>query len=102
LHPNLPFSIEFHHLILLLLKYDIRHAERAKVELQRAVIRDRSLDIHFSIPKDGAEAKKHLDDSIFITLTNTDGELTTDDVRQLFSPFGEIKGVRQWAKKIKK
>lgn len=85
---------------------DLRDAENAMKNLQRTNIRGRPIDIHYSLPREEddkyAEPNKYLKDSLFITLTETENELSVEDARQLFARFGDIKDIREWSKKDQK
>lgn len=73
--------------------YDIRHARAAMRELQNKPLRRRKLDIHFSIPKDNP-SEKDLNQGTLVVF-NLDASISSDDLRQIFAAYGEVKEIRE-------
>ncbi|KAL4575561.1 hypothetical protein LXL04_022408 [Taraxacum kok-saghyz] len=73
--------------------YDIRHARIAMRELQNKPLRRRKLDIHFSIPKDNP-SEKDINQGTLVVF-NLDSSISSDDLRHIFSPYGEVKEIRE-------
>ncbi|XP_023736886.1 protein MEI2-like 2 [Lactuca sativa] len=73
--------------------YDIRHARIAMRELQNKPLRRRKLDIHFSIPKDNP-SEKDINQGTLVVF-NLDSSISSDDLRHIFSVYGEVKEIRE-------
>lgn len=73
--------------------YDIRHARIAMRELQNKPLRRRKLDIHFSIPKDNP-SEKDINQGTLVVF-NLDSSISSDDLRLIFSAYGEVKEIRE-------
>ncbi|XP_024991645.1 protein MEI2-like 2 [Cynara cardunculus var. scolymus] len=73
--------------------YDIRHARAAMRELQSKPLRRRKLDIHFSIPKDNP-SEKDINQGTLVVF-NLDASISSDDLRQIFAAYGEVKEIRE-------
>ncbi|KAJ0475845.1 putative RNA recognition motif domain, mei2/Mei2-like RNA recognition [Helianthus annuus] len=73
--------------------YDIRHARAAMRELQNKPLRRRKLDIHFSIPKDNP-SEKDINQGTLVVF-NLDASVSSDDLRHIFSVYGEVKEIRE-------
>lgn len=72
---------------------DIRHARDAMREEQGRVLRRRKLDIHFSIPKENPSEKDQNQGTLVVF--NLDPSTTSEEVREIFQQFGEVKEVRE-------
>jgi RNA recognition motif-containing protein len=73
--------------------YDIRAARSAMRALQNKPIRRRKLDIHFSIPKDNP-SDKDINQGTLVVF-NLDPSVSTEDLRQIFGAYGEVKEIRE-------
>ncbi|GER42754.1 MEI2-like protein 5 [Striga asiatica] len=73
--------------------YDIRAARTAMRALQNKPLRRRKLDIHFSIPKENPSDKDMNQGTLVVF--NLDPSVSSDDLLQIFGPFGEVKEVRE-------
>ncbi|GMH15078.1 hypothetical protein Nepgr_016919 [Nepenthes gracilis] len=71
--------------------YDIRAARHAMEALQNKPLRQRKLDIHYSIPKDNASGEDVNDATVAIL--NLDSSVSNDDLHQIFGVYGEIKEI---------
>jgi len=80
--------------------FDLRHAEKAKAELQEYSIHGRKLFIHFSLPKISDDIlglcnRDKNQGTLMVSYNSKDiHSITTDDLFYLFSRFGEIRGIR--------
>eukprot|EP00029_Vermamoeba_vermiformis_P007110 TRINITY_DN297_c0_g1_i2.p1 TRINITY_DN297_c0_g1~~TRINITY_DN297_c0_g1_i2.p1 ORF type:complete len:388 (+),score=36.08 TRINITY_DN297_c0_g1_i2:98-1261(+) len=76
--------------------FDLRHADKAKRELQDYKVNGRSIDIHYSLPKD--EEKDQEEDpnngTLFITIRNATQPIGNTEVRKFFEGFGDVREVR--------
>ncbi|GAB2214062.1 hypothetical protein Drorol1_Dr00018396 [Drosera rotundifolia] len=72
--------------------YDIRSAENAMKALQSKLLRDKKLDIHFSIPKDNP-SDKDVDGTL--SVFDLDSSISNNVVCQIFGIYGEIKEIRE-------
>lgn len=76
--------------------YDLRHADKAKRELQDMKVNGRSIDIHYSLPKD--EEKDQDEDpnngTLFITIRNAIQPIGNTEVRKFFEALGDVREVR--------
>ncbi|KAL3500957.1 hypothetical protein ACH5RR_035406 [Cinchona calisaya] len=73
--------------------YDIRAARSAMKALQNKPLRRRKLDIHFSIPKDNP-SEKDINQGTLVVF-NLDSSVSSDELRQIFGVYGEIKEIRE-------
>ncbi|KAJ0969266.1 hypothetical protein J5N97_022143 [Dioscorea zingiberensis] len=73
--------------------YDIRAARNAMAALQNKPLRNRKLDIHFSIPKDNPSGRD-LDQGTLVVFS-LDSSISSDDLQQIFRVYGEIKAIRE-------
>lgn len=73
--------------------YDIRAARNAMRALQNKPLRRRKLDIHYSIPKDNP-SEKDINQGTLVVF-NLDSSVPTDELRQIFGAYGEIKEIRE-------
>ncbi|KAL1562830.1 hypothetical protein AAHA92_05361 [Salvia divinorum] len=73
--------------------YDIRAARTAMRALQSKPLRRRKLDIHFSIPKDNP-SEKDVNQGTLVVF-NLDASVSSDDLRQIFGAYGEVKEIRE-------
>ncbi|CAI9782123.1 unnamed protein product [Fraxinus pennsylvanica] len=73
--------------------YDIRAAQTAMRALQNKPLRRRKLDIHFSIPKE-TPSDKDINQGTLVVF-NLDPSVSTDDLRQIFGAYGEVKEIRE-------
>ncbi|CAL9090049.1 unnamed protein product [Musa textilis] len=73
--------------------YDIRAAKNAMRALQNKPLRQRKLDIHFSIPKENPSDKDMNQGTLVIF--NLDSSVSNDDLFQIFGVHGEIKEIRE-------
>ncbi|XP_061952311.1 protein MEI2-like 1 isoform X1 [Populus nigra] len=73
--------------------YDIRAARNAMSALQNKPLKHRNLDIHYSIPKDNP-SEKDMNQGTLVVF-NLDSSVTIDELRQIFSVYGEIKEIRE-------
>ncbi|XP_071707550.1 protein MEI2-like 4 [Rutidosis leptorrhynchoides] len=71
--------------------YDIRAARRAMQALQNTLLRGTKLDIHHPIPKDYPSEKDINQGSV--VLYNLDSNVSNDELRHIFSVYGEIKEI---------
>jgi len=76
--------------------YDSRHADAAKAELQDSLIHDRQIDVHYSLPKeDEGKAESDLNKGVlFVTFSGVSKPLDNEEIKSLFSTWGDIKEVR--------
>ncbi|KAE8655796.1 Protein MEI2-like 5 [Hibiscus syriacus] len=77
--------------------YDIRAARTAMRALQNKSLRRRKLDIHFSIPKDNP-SEKDVNQGTLVVF-NLDPSVSSDDLRQIFGAYGEVKEIRETSHK---
>ncbi|KAM7272912.1 hypothetical protein ACFE04_027576 [Oxalis oulophora] len=68
--------------------YDIRAARNAVTTLQRKPLRDLELDIHYSNPKENP-SEKDVNEGTLVVF-NLDSSVSTDELRQIFSAYGEV------------
>ncbi|CAH8389815.1 unnamed protein product [Eruca vesicaria subsp. sativa] len=73
--------------------YDIRAAHAAMRALQNTLLRKRTLDIHFSIPKENPSEKDMNQGTLVIF--NVDTTVSNDELLKLFSAHGEIREIRE-------
>ncbi|KAJ0261117.1 Protein DA1-related 4 [Hirschfeldia incana] len=73
--------------------YDIRAAHSAMRALQNKLLRKRTLDIHFSIPKENL-SEKVMNEGILVFL-NADTMVSNYELLDLFSAYGEISQIRE-------
>ncbi|KAJ4728885.1 protein MEI2-like 1 [Melia azedarach] len=73
--------------------YDIRAARNAMRALQNKPLRRRKLDIHYSIPKDNPSEKDTNQGTLVVF--NLDSSVLTDELRQIFGVYGEIREIRE-------
>ncbi|VVB03169.1 unnamed protein product [Arabis nemorensis] len=73
--------------------YDIRAAHAAMRALQNTLLRKRTLDIHFSIPKENPSEKDMNQGTLVIF--NVDTTVSNDELLQLFGAYGEIREIRE-------
>ncbi|KAF3581969.1 hypothetical protein DY000_02028583, partial [Brassica cretica] len=71
--------------------YDIRAAHAAMRALQNTLLRKRTLDIHFSIPKENPSEKDMNQGTLVIF--NVDTTVSNDELLKLFGAHGEIREV---------
>ena len=86
--------------------FDLRSAEKAKNALQNYEFNGRKIDVHFSLPKDGEVEKVSCDETkdqgtLLLTVKNPSKDISTKDVEQLMSAFGDVKCIRDYKKSIK-
>jgi len=80
--------------------YDMRHADKAKRELQNHILGDRPIDIHYSLPKedDGRHFPDEDDDqytgTLFVSVRGTNETFTNADLRKHFEQWGDVREVR--------
>ncbi|KAJ7566285.1 hypothetical protein O6H91_02G095600 [Diphasiastrum complanatum] len=72
--------------------YDIRAARSAMHALQNKPLRQRKLDIHFSIPKSKPSDKDVIQGTL--VAFNLDPSVSNDDLLQIFGVYGEVKEIR--------
>ncbi|KAL6984021.1 hypothetical protein U1Q18_017396 [Sarracenia purpurea var. burkii] len=72
--------------------FDIRAAQNAMRALQNEPLRRRSLDIHFSLPKDNPSGNNINQGTIVVYL---DSSVSNEELCQIFSVYGEIKEIRE-------
>ncbi|CAG8461694.1 2458_t:CDS:10 [Rhizophagus irregularis] len=86
--------------MLFLSFYDIRAAEKAKVEMQNYEFGGRKIDVHYSLPKENEELiycdRDKNQGTLFITLKEGKVPLDNDALISHFSQFGEVKIVREY------
>ncbi|RIA91973.1 hypothetical protein C1645_875104 [Glomus cerebriforme] len=86
--------------MLFLSFYDIRAAEKAKVEMQNYEFGGRKIDVHYSLPKENEEMiycdRDKNQGTLFITLKEGKVPLDNDVLIRHFSQFGEVKVVREY------
>ncbi|KAF2583318.1 hypothetical protein F2Q68_00001817 [Brassica cretica] len=73
--------------------YDIRAAHAAMRALQNTLLRKRTLDIHFSIPKENPSEKDMNQGTLVIF--NVDSTVSNDELLKLFGAYGEIREIRE-------
>ncbi|KAL0720298.1 hypothetical protein Bca4012_034897 [Brassica carinata] len=73
--------------------YDIRSAHAAMRALQNTLLRKRTLDIHFSIPKENPSEKDMNQGTLVIF--NVDTTVSNDELLKLFGAHGEIREIRE-------
>ncbi|KAL0786202.1 hypothetical protein Bca101_002448 [Brassica carinata] len=73
--------------------YDIRAAHAAMRALQNTLLRKRTLDIHFSIPKENPSEKDMNQGTLVIF--NVDSTVSNDELLKLFGTYGEIREIRE-------
>ncbi|XP_044492912.1 protein MEI2-like 4 isoform X2 [Mangifera indica] len=73
--------------------YDVRAACNAMRALQNKPLRHRKLDIHYSIPKDNPSEKDTNQGTLVVF--NLDSSVSTDELRQIFGAYGEIREIRE-------
>lgn len=73
--------------------FDIRHAKSAMKALQNKVIKKRKIDIHYSIPKDNP-SERDLNQGTLVVF-NLDSSITNDELKSIFSKYGEVKEIRE-------
>ncbi|KAF8077377.1 hypothetical protein N665_1043s0022 [Sinapis alba] len=73
--------------------YDIRAAHAAMRALQNTLLRKRTLDIHFSIPKENPSEKDMNQGTLVIF--NVDTTVSNDELLKLFGAHGEIREIRE-------
>lgn len=73
--------------------HDIRAARNAMRALQNKPLRQRKLDIHYSLPKDNL-SEKEVNQGILVVF-NLDYSVSNDDLRRIFGVYGEIKEIRE-------
>ncbi|XP_010525465.1 PREDICTED: protein MEI2-like 2 isoform X2 [Tarenaya hassleriana] len=78
---------------LMISYYDIRAAHTAMRALQGTLLRKRTLDIHFSIPKENP-SEKDMNQGTLVVF-NVDSSVSNDELRQIFSAYGEVKEIRE-------
>ncbi|KAF7726661.1 hypothetical protein EC973_008535 [Apophysomyces ossiformis] len=78
--------------------YDVRASETAKDEMQGAVLNNRKIDVHYSLPKEEEENTRcdrtKNQGTLLLTLQNSDSTLQDDELYEYFKPYGEIKVIR--------
>ncbi|KAK3183249.1 hypothetical protein Dsin_030535 [Dipteronia sinensis] len=73
--------------------YDIRAARNAMRALQNKPLRRRKLDIHYSIPKDNPSEKDTNQGTLVVF--NLDSSVSSDELREIFGVYGEIREIRE-------
>ncbi|GAB2220354.1 hypothetical protein Droror1_Dr00008001 [Drosera rotundifolia] len=73
--------------------YDIRAARNALKALQGKALRQKKLDIHYSIPKD-TPSDKDLNDGTLLAF-NLNPSVSNANLLQIFGTYGEIKEIRE-------
>ncbi|GAA0142420.1 RNA metabolism protein [Lithospermum erythrorhizon] len=71
--------------------YDIRAAWNAMKALQKKPLRNRNLDVHFSIPKD-TPSEKDVNQGTLVVF-NLNSSVSNDELCQTFGVYGEIKKI---------
>jgi hypothetical protein len=78
--------------------YDVRAAEEAKRAMQDIYLKDRKIDVHYSLPKEEEEKAKcdrtKNQGTLLYTLKNSSIELDDNELHKYFSRFGEVKAIR--------
>jgi len=77
--------------------YDLRHADKAKRELQDTELGGRKIDVHYSLPKEDNNPKDDDDKNkgtLFVTVRDATEEFDNVAVKKLFEQWGAIKEVR--------
>jgi len=82
---------------------DIRHAEAALYSLQGTVIRDREIDIHYSLPRDADDKyynrpESQQNDTLFVTVRGSTTPISNEDILETFGSYGDIKAIRDCPK----
>lgn len=80
--------------------YDTRAAERARVTMNQKVYVGRTLDVHFSLPKD-EDQEQHCDrdknqGTLFVDVKDALEPITDEAFRAHFEQFGEIRAIRTY------
>ncbi|KAG0169353.1 hypothetical protein DFQ29_009731 [Apophysomyces sp. BC1021] len=78
--------------------YDVRASESAKDDMQGAILNNRKIDVHYSLPKEEEENTRcdrtKNQGTLLLTLQDSDSTLQDDELYEYFKPFGEIKVIR--------
>jgi len=82
---------------------DIRDAEQALYQLQGTVIRDREIDVHYSLPRDVNDKyydrpESQQNDTLFVTVRGCTTTVSNEEIHELFGRYGEIKAIRDCPK----
>eukprot|EP00892_Ulva_mutabilis_P001960 jgi/Ulvmu1/11765/UM008_0179.1 len=77
--------------------HDIRASTRAKQVLQGFMLRQRAVDVHYSVPKENA-SEPDLNQGTLVVF-NMDSSIPRGRILELFSQFGEVKEIRSTPKK---
>ncbi|OWM76281.1 hypothetical protein CDL15_Pgr009927 [Punica granatum] len=81
-----------HRGFVMIFYYDIRAARTAMKALQSKPLRQRKLDIHYSIPKDNP-TKKDINQGTLVVF-NLDSSVSNEELHHIFGAYGEIKEVK--------
>ncbi|KAI8081310.1 uncharacterized protein BX664DRAFT_340098 [Halteromyces radiatus] len=78
--------------------YDLRSAERAKADCDNIKIKDRNLDIHYSLPKDDLRVIKcdetKNQGTLLLSLNGSQSSLVDSELYEYFKKFGDVKVIR--------
>ena len=80
--------------------YDIRAAEKARVAMNQKAYVGRTLDVHFSLPKD-EDQEQHCDreknqGTLFVVVQDATEPVTYEAFHAHFEPYGEIRAIRTY------
>lgn len=96
------YSLPDNSLCLFVIFYDLRHAIKAKSELDKATIGSSIVNVYFTaskyeIPKEGDLCDDERNQGTLLMVSrNLDAPLTNEEITELFSPFGDIKEIREY------
>ncbi|KAI9250316.1 hypothetical protein BY458DRAFT_524762 [Sporodiniella umbellata] len=78
--------------------FDVRSSENAKNAMQGTTLRNRQIDVHYSLPKEEEEKAKcdrtKNQGTLLYTLKQSNSPLDDHELHQYFSQFGEVKAIR--------
>lgn len=86
-----------HRGVVMIAYYDIRAARNAMKVLQNKPVRNRNLDIHYSIPKD-YPSEKDVNKGMLVVF-NLDSSVSNDELHKIFGVYGEIKEIHETSHK---
>ncbi|XP_020699852.1 protein MEI2-like 4 isoform X1 [Dendrobium catenatum] len=72
--------------------YDIRSARNAMRAIQDRLLRQHKIDLNYYFPKQENSSEHHIDNDTLIVF-NLDSTVSSDDIRQIFGSYGEIKEI---------
>jgi hypothetical protein len=72
--------------------FDIRHSKAAMLVLNGKKVQGKKMDVHYALPKDNAGDKEANQGTLVVF--NLDTSMSDDDIRAVFSDYGEVKDIR--------